>query len=894
MNTKRHWLLLAVTLLVAALFLTACKSAEPTPSPIVVAPTQAEPTAPPTETLLPKATTEKLPEEPAASPDIYAEIDPGGQSVIFWHPFTGEREAALLEIVADFNAANEWGISVVPEYQGDVTDIEGRMLVAIDNARVPDLVVAESSQAATYRLAETLVDIDDLVLNETWGLSQGEIDDYFPPLLEQGVFPSFNDARLGFPLYGVMDVLYYNADWLGELGYTAVPETAGGFTEAACAAALQPYSNATASGRWGYELNPDASRFASWSFAFGGRIFDVGTGQYHFDGSANLDAMTFLQGLVRRGCATTVQSPGVDQVDFGRGTLLFAVDSSDKIPAYRTSVLAEANFNWRVAALPHATTNPTMNVSATSVSIPITSPKSQLAAWLFLKYFTQPNVQAKWVTLTHTLPVRAGTIGYLESYFSENPAYPLTIDLLKYGAFEPSLPGYKAVRSLSQDAFIQITTGEDPAVTLAQLTADANRILDEQSALLPESPDPWAEVDPSGQTLTFWHNHTDEREAALQEIVAEFNATNKWGITVVPEYKGSYGDILLEMLPLLGTETVPNLVVAYSFHAAAYQRSGGLADLNSLVESPIWGLTPPERDDFFTGILDQDISSPLDGARLGFPPQRSTDVLFYNADLLTDLGYASPPDTPAEFQEMACAAAEQGGGFYLQLDASRLASWIFAFGGKLFDDGDNRYTYDSEAAIAALTFLQGLVEDGCAIPVTDRDAVQTTFGAGSLLFMLDSSFQIPAVTTSIQSAADFEWAVAPIPHLTAEPVQNLVGASISIPTSTPEKELAAWLFLKYFTSPEAQAKWAQASNYLPVRKSAGDFLEDYFTTYPAYQTAFDLLAYGVGEPSVPGYDVVRDEVIQALITIIQGADVAETLNSLNQTANQILVVHLER
>ena len=45
-------------------------------------------------------------------------------------------------------------------------------------------------------------------------------------------------------------------------------------------------------------------------------------------------------------------------------------------------------------------------------------------------------------------------------------------------------------------------------------------------------------VDPSGQTVNFWHQHTGIREGMLNEIVADFNATNPWGITVVAENQG--------------------------------------------------------------------------------------------------------------------------------------------------------------------------------------------------------------------------------------------------------------------------------------------------------------------------------------------------------------------
>ena len=83
--------------------------------------------------------------------------------------------------------------------------------------------------------------------------------------------------------------------------------------------------------------------------------------------------------------------------------------------------------------------------------------------------------------------------------------------------------------------------------------------------------DPWAEVDPSGQTVIFWHQHSRAREEALLQIVDEFNQSNEWGITVEASYQGSYNDIFNKMLAVLNTSDAPNVVVAYQNQAATYQ-----------------------------------------------------------------------------------------------------------------------------------------------------------------------------------------------------------------------------------------------------------------------------------------------------------------------------------
>jgi multiple sugar transport system substrate-binding protein/sn-glycerol 3-phosphate transport system substrate-binding protein len=646
----------------------------------------------------------------------------------------------------------------------------------------------------------------------------------------------------------------------------------------------------------GYQLSIDASRFASFTFAFGGDVFDYDAGQYNYDSPEAVAAMEFLQGMFNEGCASIVVERYGDQTDFGQGVLLFTVGSSSGLPYYQSAVEAGSNHNWSVAPIPYATDEPVQNIYGASVTIPKTTPEGQLAAWLFVKHYTNTENQAIWAQASNYFPVRASVAEGLGDYFAANPAYATAFDMLQYGTTEPPAPGYDFVRDMIEEGMAAIAEGADVASTLAAVNVDANASLAEQLEMIPESPDPLANVDPSGQTITFWHQHSREREEALLAIVEEFNSTNKHGITVVAEYQGGYGDIFTKMLTVLGTADVPNLVVAYQNQAATYQLADGLADMTPYVESIKWGLTRQDQADFFSGFYAQDIFPTFGNARLGFPPNRSMEVLYYNMDWLNELGYDAPPATPEEFKEVACAAsatpysgatAEGNRGYELSIDASRFASWTFAQGGDVFDYEANQYSYNNEGAVAAMTFLQELFTEGCASVVVERYGDQTNFGQGTTLFTVGSSSGLPYYASAVDEGAQFNWSVAPIPFTTEEPVMNIYGASVSMPVTTVEAELAAWLFLKFYTSPEIQSRWAQASNYFPVRASVADFLTEsgYFAANPAYETAFNMLQYGTTEPPVPGYDFVRDMVEESMAAIAEGADVQETLDLLTEDAN---------
>ncbi|RMG75016.1 MAG: ABC transporter substrate-binding protein [Chloroflexi bacterium] len=418
-----------------------------------------------------------------------------------------------------------------------------------------------------------------------------------------------------------------------------------------------------------------------------------------------------------------------------------------------------------------------------------------------------------------------------------------------------------------------------------------------------------APEDLNGVVVTFWHQHTGTREEQLMEIVNEFNETNEYGIIVEASNQGGYGDIFQKITTALaaGGGDLPSLVVAYQNQAATYEVVDGLIDINPLLNSPVWGIPEEEQADFFESFFNADVFPTFDNERLGFPPNRSMEVMYYNIDWLNELyeagaiSFQGPPTTPEQFYEAACAAVENPfsgatgenapTGYQLSADASRFAAWTFAHGGDIFDYEAGQYSLNSEAAVEAMTFLKSLFDAGCATEVFERFGDQTNFGAGTTLFTVGSSSGMPFYRSAVEEGAGFEWSVAAIPHTTEEPVQNIYGASVSIPVTTPEEELAAWLFVKYYTSPEVQARWAQASNYFPVRASAAESLTEYFEAEPAYATAFELLQYGRSEPPVPGYDPVREEMAAVMMAIVTGEDdrdIEEILTELNEFANEEL------
>ena len=447
-----------------------------------------------------------------------------------------------------------------------------------------------------------------------------------------------------------------------------------------------------------------------------------------------------------------------------------------------------------------------------------------------------------------------------------------------------------AAEPAASDAVTETTTTTDTATTTTTTETAAT------GDCTPATDGELAGVDPSGQTVVWWHNHSGSREEGLKGLIAEFNGSNPCGITVDAQNQGSYEDIRDKVNVSIGAGEQPAaLLVGYQNDEAIYQLNDTLVDLNLYVNDPTWGLSAEEQADFYPTFFNQSIHPAFNNQRLGFPPNRSMEVMYYNATLLKELGYDAPPATPEEFKTMACAAHAADAnnkGYLLRDDASALASWTYAYGGNILNEAGDGYVLNGQATVDALTLLKGMYDDGCANFLDDpKGFPNAEFAARRALFAQGSSSGIPFYAGDVKKVGEEagkdadEWGVAAIPHTTADPVQNIYGGDVMITVTTPEQQLAAWLFIKWFTSPENQAKWDQISGYFPTRQSTIDNLQEYLASNPQWAKAVELLPFSAYEPQLISYNDARKGMTEAFNAIIQGAEIQPTLDELNDASN---------
>lgn len=388
----------------------------------------------------------------------------------------------------------------------------------------------------------------------------------------------------------------------------------------------------------------------------------------------------------------------------------------------------------------------------------------------------------------------------------------------------------------------------------------------------PEPLDPISQLDPSGQEVTFWHVSTKIHEEVLLDLIEQFNENNEWGITVVPEYGGYYGDIRTKTLAAISAGTPPEMAVAYQNMVAEYAEAGVVEPLDDYIASKKYGLTEAELNDYYQAFLEGDRYPAFGNKTLSFPPNRSMEVMYYNKDWLAELGYEGPPGTWEEFYEMCEAATDPAAetyGYAISPSASTFAGWVWTRGGEILSEDGTEPVFEEEGT-EALAFLQRMVEEGVAYQIAERYGDQTDFANEKVVFTFGSTAGIPYYDAAVEGR--FDWSIAPMPHETEEPIVDMYGPSITVFQTTPEKQLASWLFLKWFTEPEQTARWAITTGYFPVRRSAAQSEEmlAHFSENPLYAKAFSFLPYAKTEPTIAGWQMVRDAMEEASVAVISG------------------------
>jgi len=342
-------------------------------------------------------------------------------------------------------------------------------------------------------------------------------------------------------------------------------------------------------------------------------------------------------------------------------------------------------------------------------------------------------------------------------------------------------------------------------------------------------------------------------------FVREFNQNNKWGIVVSAESQINFTNLYEFVTASLPTQEKPDLVIALPEHALEWDAIGVVTDLAPYVQDPFYGIDSSDIPQVF---WNQDYFSEK---RLAIPAQRTARFLLWNEKWAGELGFGSSPEAPDDFKQQACRAQQSMlkdaspkndfmGGWVVDTEPMTAYAWLLAFEGGVLEGNDYRFLTPNN--IEAFKFLRGLSETACAWQAAGVDPI-TAFANREAMFITASLEDLPEVARAFASANNTDkWKVISFPGAN-EDALVVYGSSYIILNSTQEKQLAAWLFVRWLLEKEQDARWVEATHLYPLRTSTLDLLGDYEKTHPQWVQAVNLLPQGEIQPQLASWRKVK-------------------------------------
>ena len=365
-------------------------------------------------------------------------------------------------------------------------------------------------------------------------------------------------------------------------------------------------------------------------------------------------------------------------------------------------------------------------------------------------------------------------------------------------------------------------------------------------------------------------------DGALQEICDGF--TEETGVKI-DLLSNPYADTKTQIAAGAAAGTMADVVGLDGSWVYDFAKQGSIANLTELMEAD--------------GYDDSQLSDQIkyEGNTYMIPVVNFAYPLFVNTDILEEAGVEEIPTTWSEFLD-ACdkiTTNTDKAAYAIPLSTeapngiqNQFASWLWASGGNLLQDGKPALTDNDKLAqlvdMVKTMKDKGYLSDG-AEAMKEQDMVNE-FENGRLAFMVDG---ISHLTTIKTESPDLNFTFAKMPVMddyTDKSGMDVANWGIGIADNCENKE-AAMQFVEYLMSPEVNAKLAQLANAFPGNSTAEP---DYSSNDELFQKAFEIFSEGYAINEFTGAPTAEDlmrSMNEQLVLYIDGdtASVDEMLSA---------------
>ncbi|MFC4007245.1 extracellular solute-binding protein [Nonomuraea purpurea] len=314
--------------------------------------------------------------------------------------------------------------------------------------------------------------------------------------------------------------------------------------------------------------------------------------------------------------------------------------------------------------------------------------------------------------------------------------------------------------------------------------------------------------------VTWWDTTRPDSEGpTFQALIKEFEAA-------YPQIKVKYVN-------------VPSDQAQNQFQTAAQAGSGAPDVIRSEVAwtpqfaslgylQPLDGTRAVDKqEDFLPGPLS---STKYGGKTYAVPQVTDTLALLYNKRLLKEAGHTEAPKTVAELKQAALDVKAKTGaaGLALNVDSYFLLPFMYGEGGDLLDVANKKVVVNSPANVKAIETVADLISSGAAPKPATTDSyanAMTALKEGKAAMIYNGPWALSEIHQGKEFQDKENLGIAPVPAGSVKAGAPTGGWNLAIYAGSKNIP-AAYEFVRFMTTAQAQAKIAKEISLLPTRPSA--------------------------------------------------------------------------
>ncbi|MFC5648677.1 ABC transporter substrate-binding protein [Paenibacillus solisilvae] len=372
--------------------------------------------------------------------------------------------------------------------------------------------------------------------------------------------------------------------------------------------------------------------------------------------------------------------------------------------------------------------------------------------------------------------------------------------------------------------------------------------------------------------IEFWHAMGGELGDVLQQQIDKFNQSQT-DVVVKPVFQESYDVTGQKLQAAIVGGSVPDIVQLNTRVWPAFANNGALLPLDDYIKNdPDFNFADMKK-----GLM---VNTALNGKQYTLPYNRSTPILYYNKDIMKEIGL-NPEDPVKTWDDLQAAAKKamivkngkiERFGFAASMSGWYDYSMIWSNGGDVLGPDMKTVLLDKPEAARGLQLWVDMVnKDKTMMPpvggtstagASAGQTLSTSFNNGQVAFFISSTADLASLSSSVK----FPLGATFLPKFN-EYATPTGGANLAILANAPkEKQDAAWKFIKFMTSTEQTIFFSQKSGYLPVRDSAvtSQEMQSYYTANPLFTVALKQLDYAKEVPSLEQTKRIETEMNKAM------------------------------